>query len=609
MYRKASWILISVLMISAMLLSACQPAAAPVVQKETVIVTTEPQIIKETVIPTSAAPAAPAAPTEKIVRMSLGSTDVPSIDPSHAQGVDEIQVIEATSLGLVRQNEVTAEIEKAMATDYTISADGMTYTFTIRDDVPWVKWDANKNQVVKVQDCNGKDRMVTADDFAYGILRTLDPQTASEYAYVLTPDLVGANEYNSSTETDATKLADLRSKVGVKVIDSKTISYTFNKQAVYDLNILGLWVARAQPKWLIEGDDCTDARGDRWTETGLFQGYGPFTLKEWAHDYGLTLVKNPFWPGSTEVPQAKIDEIQYKFLDTSAALAEFEAGNLDFAPIPTGDMDRIKSDPKYKDMIIPVITIGTEFLSFNNKLAPTDDARVRLALSMAIDRQSLIDNVVKSGILAPFFTNPGASGAPKADKYPDLGIKFDPVKAKALLDEYLKEKNMTADQLQMTYLFNTSESNQKVCEAIQAMWKQNLGIDVKLLNQERKVFNQQRPLGKENIYRSSWVQDYPDANNFLSDPFSPGAGYELIVKWEGADYTKFLDLLKQAGIEKDPTKRIDLYAQAEKIFVMDDAVVSPLYWYSTPVLRQTYIQDTTSITGYDHYEKWDIVKQ
>ncbi len=613
MLRKTTVVLFSFLMITSMLLAACQPATTPtpVVQtvKETVVVMQQGTPVVITATPAPTTPPQPGT-TKKILRQAIGTgSDIPSIDPSHAQSVDEVQIIESTSLSVVRQNEVTTELEKSFATDYTVSDDGMTYTFKLLPNIPWVKYDANKGEVVKVQDCNGNDRMVTADDFAYGILRTLDPRTASEYSYVLTPYLAGANDFNTASITDTAKLDDLRSKVGVKVIDPQTIQYTFVAPAVYNLNILGLWVTRAQPKWLIEGDDCNDARGDRWTEGGFYQGYGPFTLKEWNHDYNLTMIKNPFWPGTTEVPQAKIDEIQDKFLDSGAALADFEAGNLDSCGIPTGDLDRIKADPTYSAMIHQVITLGTEFYSFQTKLPPTDDVRVRMALSLAIDRQSLVDNVVKSGIPATWFTNPGVAGGPKVGKYPDLALKYDPTKAKQLLDEYLKEKNTTADKLNITLLYNSSESNKNRAEATQQMWKDNLGINVQLVTVETKVFYSTRKQAQQNVFRSSWVQDYPDANNFLMEVFGPGTGYSAVMKWDSGDlFTQFVDLLKQAAVEKDPAKRMDLYAQAEKILLYDEAAVAPLYWYSTPVLIRSSIKITESVTGYDHYEKWDIAQ-
>ncbi|MBN1148788.1 MAG: peptide ABC transporter substrate-binding protein, partial [Anaerolineales bacterium] len=500
MLRKATILTTSVMMIAMMFLSACaQPTPQTIIETVVVEVQGTPvvqeRIITATPAPEEAQPAEPPAEepeAKKVMRMSGGAGDVPSIDPSHAVSVDEIQVIESTSLGLVRQNETTAEIELAMAASFEVSEDGTVYTVKLHPNVPWVKWDANKGEAVEVLDCDGNARMVTANDFAYGILRTLDPATASEYAYVLTPYVVGANDYNSASLDDPEALAALREAVGVKALDAETLEVTFVAPAVYNLNLLGLWVAHAQPQWLIEGDDCTEARGERWTEAGFFEGYGPFILKDWFHDYYMTLAKNPFWPGTDEVPVAKIDEIRLTYMEVSTAFAEFEAGNLDTSGIPAGDMDRVVNDPVYKEMIEQVYTLGTEFYSFQTQLPPTDDVRVRMALSLAIDRESLVANVVKTGIPARYFTNPGVAGGPKPEQYQDLGVKYDPEKAKQLLDEYLAEKGTTADQLTLTLLFNTTESNKRVAEAIQAMWKETLGIEVQLLNQERKVFYAQR---------------------------------------------------------------------------------------------------------------------
>jgi oligopeptide transport system substrate-binding protein len=606
----------SVLMVLAIGLAACQPAA-PVVERviETVVVEKEgqtvivTQVVEKTVEVEVPVPAEPEAPQGKILLLTGGASDIPSLDPPHVTQAIEIQIVGATMMGLVRQNTETADLENGMAASYELSEDGLTYTVTLLDNVPWVKWDANNNEVVEVQNCDGETRYVTADDFKYGILRTLNPATAADYAYILTPYLVGAAEYNGAETTDPAELEALAAGVGVEVVDPQTIKYTFKEPGIYNLNLLGLWPAYAQPQWLIEGDDCTEARGDRWTEQGFYQGYGPFVLKEWVHDYYLTLAKNPFWPGTDSVPVAKLDEVRLTFLDVSTAFAEYEAGNLDIASIPSGDMDRVMADPAYADQVQDVIELGTEFYAFNVQLAPTDDARVRRALSMAIDRQSIVENVNKSGIPAPFFTNKGAAGAPKPEQYPDLGITYDPEGAKALLDEYLAETGQTAEELRITLLFNTTEMNKARAEAIQAMWKDALGVTVELINQERAVFLEMREQGNENIYRSSWVQDYPDANNFLFDTFAPGGGYADVVDWtEGEAYERFVELLRQAATETDPQARMELYAQAERIFVMEEAIVAPIYWYASPVLVKPHVMDTPSITGYDHWEKWDLAE-
>ena len=603
------YLAISLVTIFVLFAAACAPQV-PATQAPATEPPTEPATEAPTEAPTE--PPAPAEP--KVLRLSGGASDYGTIDPSLATQSAEIQIAETTSLGVVRQNETTAEIEPAMATGYEVSDDGLTYTVHIMQGVPWVHYNADSGQVEVVKDCQGNDRTVTAQDFAYGIVRTIDPATASDYAYALLPYLAGAAEFNDGTNTDP-------ASVGVKAVDDSTIEYTFTAPAVYNLNLLGLWIAHAEPKWLIEGDDCTDAAADRWTEAEFFQGYGPFTLKEWVHDASMGLIKNPFWPGNETVPQAKIDEIQIRFLDASPALSEFDAGNLDVASIPSEEWDRIHSDPAYTDMIRPYYTLGTEWYGFNTKLAPTDDQRVRLALSLAIDRDLLVKQVVKGGIPAQFFTNPGAAGGPKPELYPDGGVKYNPDKAKELLNEYLTEKNLKPENLKLTLMANSTEGNQKTGEAIVGMWKDVLGVDVNFVTQERQVYLVTRKDGKENIYRNSWVQDYPDANNFLYDVFGLNAAFTAVVDWpinvssnseeeytpgSNPNFDKFTELLQQAANEQDAQKRMDLYAQAEQILLVDEAVVAPLYWYSDDYLIRPEIQDTQSITGYDHYEKWDI---
>ncbi len=617
MSRKKMWFAVSIVMMAAMLLAACQPAAPvvptpqPIVQTQVVQGEGQQVVVVATAQPSEPPAAAPAGTQKKVLRLAWGPSDVPTLDSALAWDMMSIQLIDEMTVGLTRQNETTTELENAMATDYTVSTDGLTYTFKVRQDVPWVKYDAKTDSVVQVMNCDGNPRMVTAKDFEYGMKRTADPAVAADYAYVLGLVVKGANEYNNGDTTDP-------STIGVKALDDATLEVQFVQPAVYNLNIMSMWFAHAMPSWLIDGDDCTQAAGNKWIETGYYQGYGPFTLKNWFHDAELTLIKNPFWPGGAAVPVAKIDEVHYTILDSPAALAEFEAGNLDVSAIPSADQDRILADPTYSKEVAYTYTLGTEFYSYETQLAPTDDVRVRQALSMAVDRQSLIDNVVKDGILAPFFTNPGAAGAPKPADYPDLGIKYDLEQAKTLMNEYLTEKGLKPADVTVSVMFNTSSSNQKVAEAVQQMWKDAFGINVTLTNQEWATYKVTRKDGQTNVYRSSWVQDYPDANNFLFEVFGPGAAYQNVVDWpvdmsksktwNNPKYDEFMKLLTEAQTETDTAKRVKMYADAEQILVYDEAVVLPLYWYSSRELRLPTLSFPKSLTGYEHFEKWDITQ-
>lgn len=598
--------------LASFLLIACQSrgTSTPVEIVKTVVVQGTPKtiVITSTPGPKIDTSGAASGAKLKVIRYSIGYGDIPSLDPSTAQDSSSIQAIIELDVGLTHLNDETIEIDPGMAQRWDIKNgnDGtQTITFHLRNDVPWVKWDGK--QVVKVQDCDGKDRMVTANDFYYGILRTLDPKTASPYAYVLGFAVAGAADYNSRVITDT-------AKVGVKVMDSATLEVTFLTQAVYNLNIIGLWPAMAEPKWLIDGDACTTARGDRWTETGFSQSYGPWALKEWLHDSHATLIKNPYWPGDEAIPSPKLDEVTLIFLDSTPALAEYEGGNLDaMRDLPSTDLDRIKTDATLSKEYFQGPDFSTYFYGFNTKAPGVDDVRVRRALSMAVDRQSLIDNVLKSGQEpAQWFCRPGLVGCPTLEGYPDLGVKYNPVEAKKLLDEYLQEKGMTADQLNLTLWFNTSANHQKIAEAIQQMWKDTLGLNVKLQNEEWNVYlNHVQSRDTPQIWRLGWILDYPDANNFTREVFAVGGNdnpAENGVPYGGINWKndKFEQLVRLAAVEPDPKKRVELYSQAEQILVWDDAAIIPIYWYTRPQLTKSYVTRTYSLIGYEHFEKWDV---
>ena len=591
-------VLFSLLVVGGMILAACTPAAEQAVV--TVIVGGEVQVV------TATPGAEPAGP--KIVTLGFGAPgDVSTMDPNLATDTSSTTFVNATTIGLTYLNEADATLHPGMASSWDISEDGKTYTFHLIEGIPWVRW--NGEEVVEVTDCQETPavRTVTAGDFEYSIKRALNPETASDYAYVLAFAIAGGSEYNAGEGT-----AD---DVAVHAVDDATLEVTFLDDAAYNANIIGLWTAHAVPQWIIEGDDCTEARGDRWAEPGFHQSYGPFALKEWIHDSSVTIIRNPFWPGTADIPVPKLDEVVHLLtLEASGELAEYEAGNLDVAAVPLSDIERVKADPVLSQEFRIAPVLCTYFYGFNTQAEFTDDVRVRRALSMALDRQSLVDNVTRGGQEpAQWFARPGLVAAPTMADHPDLGIAYDPEAAVAELQGYLDEKGLTADQLDITLMFNTSAGHQAIAEAIQQMWASTLGVNAQLTNQEFAVFLDTilDPVATPQVYRLGWCVDYPDANNFTREVFAAGGSQNPNspdpggIGWFNQE---FEDLVRQAAAERDPAVRVELYAQAEEILVDTDAAIIPIYWYTSVGLTKPYITRSYAVTGHNDFTIWDTSK-
>ncbi len=599
---RKNFAVLSLLVVLSMILTACG-GAAPAAG--------EPAVVKETVI--VEVPGATEAPMEgpKVLNLTFGPGDVPTLDPAIAEDTSSIQVIEEAFIGVTHIDEETSATVPGMATEWTseVNADGSeTITFNLRTDVPWVRW--NGEAVETVKSCDGSaDRMVTAGDFAYGIERNLNPTNASPYAYVWGFVLKGAADYNNGVTDDF-------STVGVEAVDDATLKLTFLAPAAFNTQIAGMWIGRPQPRWVIDGDcdGAVEARGERWTETGFFQSYGPYTMSEWIHDSSLTMVKNPFWPGTDEIPSPKIDILNFSMLDDAVAFADYEAGNLDVANAPLADLDRIKTDPVLSQELKIAPSMCTYYYGYNTTAPVVSDVRVRRALSMAIDRQSLIDNVTKGNQEpAQWFSRPGLAGSPTIADHPDLGVKSDAEAAKAELQSYLDETGQTADQLDLTLMFNTSSGHQKIAEAIQQMWKDTLGVDVKLVNQEWAVYLATiKGADTPQIFRLGWCLDYPDANNFIRENFDANGSSNPFTDGKPSggvfyDNPDFFAGLAVAASESDAAKRVDLYAGLEQTLVYDDAVIAPIYWYTIVVVTKPYVVRTYGVGGQQAYEKWDIL--
>jgi oligopeptide transport system substrate-binding protein len=378
--KKMVLALFSAVVVLSMLAAACAAPAAPETIIETVVETVVVEKEGETIVETVVVEVekivevpAEAAPGEELVTLNMDwGTEPPSLDPSLATDNISINIAGALFLGLTTFEG--DQVVPQLATDWESPDGGQTWIFNMRDDVVWINYNPATGEFTELGP-------VTAHDVVYGVKRTLDPRTASTYAYALY-SIENAEAINTS-EATGEELDALVETAGVEALDDYTVQFTLDSAAGFFPAIAGMWVARPMPQAVIE------ERGERWVEPGFIVTNGPYVLEEWAHDDHLNLLKNPFYYDADNVQIEKIEGIMVT--EASTAMALYEAGELDtlgdtvYIPLP--DMDRIKADPVLSQEYNQASDLGTYYYGFVNTKPPFDNHLVRKAFSAAIDRQ------------------------------------------------------------------------------------------------------------------------------------------------------------------------------------------------------------------------------
>ena len=596
------------------LMAACGGAAPEpqiVTKVETVVVTKEVQGETVTVVETVEVPKEVVKEVEKIVEVApedpdanrvrldtVIGTEPPSLDPSLATDTTSHFLIKQMFMGLASFDK-DANVIPELATEWNVSDDGLEWTFKLRDDVHWVHRDPNTGEYEDLGP-------VTANDVVYGVLRTLNPNTASDYAYVLYV-ISGAEEFNTA-DPNAENFEEIKAAVGVAAPDDTTVKFTLKEPAAYFPSIAALWVAFPQPQATIE------AYGDNWTEAGLIVTNGAYTLREWNHGSNVLLEKNPLWVNA--------DDVQIELFggpiiqEESTAQALYENNEIDMMadpgwspPLP--DMDRIKADPQMSQELFIAPRLCTYYYGFVNSKPPFDNVEVRKAFAMAIDRQSLIDNVTKGDqIPAHSFAPPGIFGNVAAD------MSVAPFLVEANYGDQLKEaQQILADAgypdgegLDILLMHNTSEAHAQIAQAVQAMWQEAFPkANVTIENQEWAVYlktllPESPDAEKPNVYRLGWCADYPDENNWLNEVFNSKSGQNY-AKYNNPEFDK---LVEDAAFEPDPAKRQELYKQAEDLFVNQDVAIAPIYYYTFVRLYKPWVTPVIAALGGDPIAQWKI---
>lgn len=474
--------------------------------------------------------------------LHFGNLSEPSdLDPHIINSLQDFNIILSLFEGLTQYDPVDSHPIPGVATHWDSAADAQTWTFYLREEAKWSNGDP-----------------VTARDFAYAYQRMLSPALASEYAYMLFC-LTGSEDYVSGKTTDF-------STVGVKVINDYTIRFHLSYPVPYfpDLIAHASWYPVHQAT--IEAHGRMDQRGSRWTRPGNLVGNGPFVLSEWKPNQVIRVTKSPtYWDAAA----VRLNGINFYPIESTASEENaFRSGQLHVTTgIPIDKISVYKNDPALSKFLFQQTQLATYFYRFNTKKPPLDDVRVRRALSLAIDREQLVSKVTLGGqIPARNLTPPETAGYTAGNL-----LTGDVAEAQRLLAEAGFPGGQGFPELEI--LFNTSDGHRRIAEAIQQMWRANLGINIGLYNQEAKVQSDSMREGNYTIARMAWIGDYVDASTFLELMLSDSGNNQ--TGWANPEYDR---LVAAARYKIDPTERFALYRQAEEI-LMAESPIAPIYFY------------------------------
>jgi oligopeptide transport system substrate-binding protein len=480
--------------------------------------------------------------TPQALRVNLAGEPA-QIDPNRASWSTERSVIMQVFEGLLGFNQdltlrAIGATEIPTVANKGISADGKTYTFKLNTKVTW-----------------SDGQKVTAKDYEYSIKRMLNPELAAEYASFYF-DIVGAEDYYSAADKDDAAKAKLKDAVGVKAVDDATLQISLNDPLPTFLDLLALW-----PSYPVR-QDIIEKYNEKWTEPPNYIGNGPFIMTEWVHSDHITLVRNDKYWGT----KAKLDTLTFKMItDINAEYAAYMNNELDISQVAAGTEKATIADATMGPQVLRYAELTTFAYQFNVKEKPFDNKNFRKAINAAVDRDAFINNV-RGGVGKPAYSwiPPGMPGY---DASLGADYHFNVAKAKEFLVKAgYKEDGSDVPQLRLQYA--DTGINPTISQFVQNQIKVNLGITVNLEPMERAAFSKAVNSEQYTWAWYGWGADYPDPDNWLPQLFGTGAGNNHTNYSNPA----FDELAAKASKELDNTKRLQLWADAQKM-VVDDAPV------------------------------------
>jgi oligopeptide transport system substrate-binding protein len=512
---------------------------------------------------TAATPAPADQPDPNGEFVSNMGSEPDTIDPQKESFVSEIGVTMKVFEALMTPDLKTGKPIPAAAKDQPkVSSDGLSYTYTIRDNLKF-----------------SDGTPVTTADFKYGWERLCDPATAGDYSftgYVV----VGCEAWNGMDpkKDDKAKLDAARQKFLDSITTSGSdITFKLTEPAPYFNAIASIWVGVPVKK------DAVTKGGDKWTEPATFIGNGPFKLTEWKHNEKMVFERNDSFVGH-DGQKAKLAKITQVMINEGAvAFAAYRNNELDIFGAASEDLRTINADPDLTKQAVDGSDGCSFYVGFNNNKAPFTDKNARVAFAKSFDRDQYVKDVVGGlGKPSTSFIAPGIPGYDPEDTFQ----KFDVSAAKAALGLASPAAQAAAKTLKITYSSNARNKTRN--EWFQQQWKTNLGLDIQLDPVDSTTYTQlvKKPETLPTLFILGWCPDYYDQQDWLTTVFSSKASSARV----GYKSKQFDDLVFAADKETDAKKRDTEYQQASRL-LSSDAAAAFIYYSTVKNLVKPWVKN------------------
>jgi oligopeptide transport system substrate-binding protein len=451
-----------------------------------------------------------------------------------------MRITKALFDGLTKLDAHTATPVPALADRWEISPDGRVYTFHLRTNAVW-----------------STGQPITTADVVWSWHRALNPATASDYAGQLFC-IKGAENYYTGKVKDADQL-------GIHALDAHTLRVELNAPLPFFLDVCAFPTLAVVPRWTIE------KYGDRWLSARPLPVSGAFELGDWRLNNRVRLIRNPRYWDAANTASRIIDVLPIGSPNTALNLYETGAADIvwDKDLVPAELLDVLVKRPDFHTFDY----LGTYFFRFNVTRRPFTDSRVRRAFALATGKVRLVKKLLPTGEKPAFHFVPDST----ANYTPPEGLPFDPEQGRKLLAEagYPGGRNFPRVQYSFPSAAGGAGNMQgRIAVELQQMWRDELGVNVELQQVERKVFFNAQSRLDFDMSGSSWIGDYNDANTFL-DLFTSNSGNNR-TGWKNHTYD---ELIHQANMQTDMTRRAHIFQQAERLLVNNEAPIVPLYFF------------------------------